>query len=98
MVQMREQSFILSVRITPELKHQLDQLAESEGRTRSFLAEEALKRYVKEEAWQVQEIYHALEKANTQNARFADHEDVKDWLQSWGKDNTQSASHVSNMA
>ncbi len=76
-------SFTLSVRVTSDLKNQLDQLAIAEGRTRSFVAEEALKRYVREESWQVQAVHSALEKADTKEAKFAHHEDVKNWLKSW---------------
>lgn len=84
MTQLHESSCTLSVRVTSELKKQLDQLAEAEGRTRSFIAEEALKRYVKEEAWQIHAIRSAFEKADTHTAKFAEHGDVKKWLKSWG--------------
>jgi RHH-type transcriptional regulator, rel operon repressor / antitoxin RelB len=84
MTRLHEPSLTLSVRISPELKNQLDQLAEAEGRARSFIAEEALKRYIKEESWQVQAIREAFEKADTKDARFVDHGDVKNWLKTWG--------------
>lgn len=84
MTQLHEPSFALSVRVTSELKKQLDQLAAAEGRTRSFIAEEALKRYVKEESWQIQSICNALESADGKNAKFAEHSEVKEWLKSWG--------------
>lgn len=79
-----EASLTLSVRVRPELKNQLDQLAKAVGRARSFIIEEALKRYVKEESWQVQAIHSALEKADTQDAKFAEHGEVKEWLKGWG--------------
>ena len=85
MTRLHEPSLTLSVRVTPELKNQLDQLALAEGRTRSFIAEEALKRYVKEESWQVQAIHNALEKADSTDAKFAEHGEVKKWLESWGE-------------
>jgi len=91
MSRLHQPSLTLSVRVTPELKDQLDQLAIAEGRTRSFIAEEALKRYVKEESWQVQAIHKALEKADAKDTKFADHEGVKNWLKSWGTD-TESTS------
>jgi RHH-type transcriptional regulator, rel operon repressor / antitoxin RelB len=84
MAQIHGPSLTLSVRVSPELKHQLEQLAEAVGRTRSFIAEEALKKYVKEESWQVQAIHNALENADRTNAKFAEHGEVKEWLKSWG--------------
>lgn len=77
-------SLTLSVRVTPQLRKQIDMLAAAEGRTRSFIAEEALKRYVQEESWQVHAIHQAIEKAESKNAKFADHNDVRKWLKSWG--------------
>lgn len=87
MARHHEPTLTLSVRVTPELKNQLDELAEAVGRTRSFVAEEALKRYVKEESWQIQAIHQALEKADSEKAKFAEHADVKEWLKSWGTSN-----------
>jgi len=91
MTSLHEPSIALSVRITPELKKQLDQLAEAEGRTRSYIAEEALKRYVKDESWQIQAICNALEKADREEAKFADHDDVKKWLKSWETEKESAA-------
>ncbi|MBI2707953.1 MAG: ribbon-helix-helix protein, CopG family [Proteobacteria bacterium] len=91
MARLHESSSTLSVRVAPELMQQLDQLALAEGRTRSFIAEEALKRYVKEESWQVQAIHHALETADAGEAKFADHGEVKTWLKSWGSSATSTS-------
>jgi len=46
----------LTIRLAEELKAQLDELAKLTGRSRAFHAQEALKRYLEEEAWQVQEL------------------------------------------
>ncbi|OJX11591.1 MAG: hypothetical protein BGO77_07715 [Caedibacter sp. 37-49] len=77
-------STTLSVRVNPALKDKLDQLAHAVGRTRSFIAEEALKRYIEDESWQIQTIHNSLLKADSRDAKFADHSNVKDWLESWG--------------
>lgn len=42
----------------------LDQLANATHRTKSFLAAEAIERYIELEAWQVQEIKAALKEAD----------------------------------
>lgn len=55
----------LTVRLDAVTKKSLDQLAKATGRTRSFLAQHALRRYVEEEAWQVAEIRKAVKEADT---------------------------------
>ena len=50
----------ISARVPEELSQQLDQLATATRRNRSWLVEEALRRYVEEQAWQVQAIQEAL--------------------------------------
>jgi len=87
MTRLHAASCTLSVRVASSLRKQLDEIALAEGRTRSFIAEEALKRYVKEESWQVQAIHSALEKAESEEAKFAEHGAVKDWLKTWGTAN-----------
>lgn len=43
----------LSVRVTPKAKDQLDDLAEATGRTKSYLASEAIEQYLENQAWQI---------------------------------------------
>lgn len=50
----------ISARVPEELSQQLDQLATATRRNRSWLVAEALRRYVEEQAWQVQAIQEAL--------------------------------------
>jgi predicted transcriptional regulator len=47
---------LFSFRVKDELKEKLDALAEATQRLRSFLATEALERYVELESWQVAHI------------------------------------------
>lgn len=54
---MSERSFIVSARITPQFKSQLDQLAKVRRKPRSFLIEEAIKRYVQEETRQIKVLH-----------------------------------------
>lgn len=56
-------STTLSMRVNDELAHQLDLLAASMGRSRTYVVTEALQAYVREQAWQVQEIRDALREA-----------------------------------
>lgn len=56
-------STTLSMRVNDELAQQLDLLAASMGRSRTYVVTEALQAYVREQAWQVQEIRNALREA-----------------------------------
>ena len=76
----------LSVRIPPEMRVQLDELSNATGRTKSFLAAAAIESYLEVQAWQVNAIKKAVEKANSKNAKFVDHNKVTDWVNSWGNE------------
>lgn len=54
----------MSMRLSKELAMQLGRLAEATGRTKSFLAVQALQEFVEREAWQVAEIKKALKEAD----------------------------------
>jgi Predicted transcriptional regulator len=57
------------MRLPASLLEQLGQLAEATGRTKSFLAVQAIQDFVDREAWQVAEIQQALIEAD--NGEFA---------------------------
>lgn len=76
----------LSIRVPDEIGEQLEQLAESTGRTRSFLALDALRRYLAQEEWQTQAIRAAVEKADNGTAKYVSHDAVDNWLASWGSE------------
>lgn len=65
----------LSMRIPDELLGQLTCLAEATGRTKSFLAIQALKNFLSQEAWQVAEIKKALAEADAGD--FATDEEMR---------------------
>lgn len=74
----------LSVRVPPEVRDELEALADATGRTKSFLAAEAIRTYLLAQTWQVKAIERAVKKADSKKARFIDHDKVSDWLMSWG--------------
>ena len=82
----------LSVRIPPEMRDQLDELSDATGRTKSFLAAEAIESYLAVQAWQVNAIKKAVKKANSKEAKFVDHSKVTDWVNSWGSKDEQDIS------
>ena len=49
-----------SVRLPEETKEKIDALAKALGRPRNYVIAEAVERYIKEEAWQIEEIQAAI--------------------------------------
>ncbi len=54
----------MSLRLPDELALRLGDLAQATGRTKSFLAVQALREFIQREAWQVSEIRKALSEAD----------------------------------
>ncbi len=79
----------LSVRIPPEMRNQLDELADATGRTKSFLAAEAIASYLAVQAWQIKATQEAVKKADSENAKFIEHAKVSEWIESWDSENEQ---------
>jgi predicted transcriptional regulator len=76
----------LSVRVAPRIRDQLERLSDATGRTKSFLAAEAIESYLALQAWQVKAIKEAVKKADSKDAKFIDHDQVSAWLESWGSE------------
>jgi predicted transcriptional regulator len=55
----------MTVRLSKELKSRLERLAASTRRSKSYLAAEAIAEYVDLNAWQIEEIRKAVEKADS---------------------------------
>jgi predicted transcriptional regulator len=55
---------ILNVRLPSDLHGQLEQLVQATGRSKSFLAVEALRSYVSQEQWQIADIQAGLKEAD----------------------------------
>ena len=77
-------STTMTIRLEPELKQRLDQLAKATHRSKSFLAAEALRDFVELNEWQVQEIQSALKEADSGD--FASTQTVNKTLNKWGVD------------
>jgi RHH-type rel operon transcriptional repressor/antitoxin RelB len=75
-------STALTVRIDAAAKERLEKLAESTGRSRSFLAADAINQYLEVNEWQVAGIKQAI--ASLDRGEATGHEQVKDWMASWG--------------
>jgi RHH-type transcriptional regulator, rel operon repressor / antitoxin RelB len=83
---MRSATF--TVRVDAAAKKRLERLAKSTGRSRSFLAAEAIKEYLDVNEWQVAGIKQAI--ASLDRGEGVSHEQVKDWITSWGSRGEQS--------
>lgn len=75
-------SATVTIRLEPELKQRLEQLAESMQRSKSFLAAQAIHDFVDLNEWQVQEIEQAIVEAD--RGEFASEQDVAAIFGKWG--------------
>ena len=75
-------SATVTIRLDPELKQRLEQLAESMQRSKSFLAAQAIHDFVDLNEWQVQEIEQAIVEAD--RGEFASEQDVAAIFGKWG--------------
>jgi predicted transcriptional regulator len=81
-------STTFTVRVEPEVKKRLEKLARSTGRSRSFLAAEALNDYLDVNEWQVAGVKRAI--ASLDRGEGVSHQEVKDWVDSWGRKRERS--------
>jgi RHH-type transcriptional regulator, rel operon repressor / antitoxin RelB len=73
----------LSIRIDTGTKRRLEILSKRSSRSKSFLAAEAIARYVESEEWQLGEIQAGM--AELDAGQGVSHATVAKWLNSWGR-------------
>lgn len=78
-----------TVRVDTGVKKRLERLAKSTGRSRSYLAAEAINEYLELNEWQVAGIKRAI--ASLDRGDGIAHEQVMDWVASWGSANEKPA-------
>jgi RHH-type rel operon transcriptional repressor/antitoxin RelB len=71
----------VSVRLARSTKARLQQLAKSTGRSRAFLAAEAIEEYLDINEWQVAGILGAM--ASLDRGKGIPHQRVKEWVATW---------------
>ncbi len=71
----------MTIRLEPDVKKRLDRLAAATDRSKSFLAAEAVRAYVENNEWQIEEIRTALDEANAED--FATDKDVAKLARKW---------------
>jgi RHH-type transcriptional regulator, rel operon repressor / antitoxin RelB len=74
-------STTFTVRVETDVKKRLEKLAKSTGRSRSFLAAEALSEYLDVNEWQVAGVRKAM--GSLDRGESISHEQVKAWIYSW---------------
>ena len=72
----------VTARLDTETKEKLDLLAKSTARSKSFLISEAVRAYVKEQAWQIDAIKDGVEQVNAGD--FASNDEIKSTFGKWG--------------
>ena len=75
-------SATFTVRVDSAVKRRLEKLAKSTGRSRSFLAAEAIGEFVDVNEWQIAGIKRAMQSLD--RGEGIAHEQVKEWVRSWG--------------
>lgn len=74
-------SAVLTLRLDPKLKDQLDRLSKAVSRSRSYVAAEAIREYVALNTWQIEETKKALKEADAGD--FATDKEVEQALKKW---------------
>ena len=77
-------SSTFTIRVDEADKARLEALARSTGRSRSFLAAEAIAEYLAVNEWQITGIKAAIDDLD-RGERF-EHESVRKWVESWGSE------------
>jgi predicted transcriptional regulator len=72
---------MMSIRLPDDLTKQLDLLANATGRSKSFLAGQAIRDYIDRESWQIAEITQAIHEAD--NGEFAGDDEVNSLSAKW---------------
>jgi len=75
-------STTFTVRVDAAVKKRLENLAKSTGRSRSYLAAEALSEYLNINEWQVAGVKQAV--ASLEKGEGVPQASVKEWVNSWG--------------
>ena len=67
----------VNLRIQPTTKERLERLALATKRSKSFIVETAIENYLDLNEWQIKGIIEAVKEADSPNAEWTNHEDVK---------------------
>ena len=75
----------MTLRLDDETSDRLSNLASTTDRSKAYLAMQALKLFLDNNEWQVQEIKKAVSEADIAGPdQFVDNDTVMAWIESWG--------------
>ena len=78
----------MTLRLDDETNSRLSDLAGATDRSKAYLAKQALKVFLENNEWQVQQIKEAMAEADTASPdQFVDNDTVMAWMDTWGTDN-----------
>jgi len=78
-------STTMTLRLDDETNNRLSNLAGATDRSKAYLAMQALKLFLENNEWQVQEIKEAVAEADTASPdQFIDNDTVMAWMETWG--------------
>jgi predicted transcriptional regulator len=75
-------SLTISTRIDSKIAKKLEVLSKTTKRSKSFLAAEAIEKYIDDQSWQIEAIQKGIKEADMGN--FASESDVKQTFKKWG--------------
>lgn len=78
-------STTITIRVDRSVKERLEAVAQRTKRSKSFIAGEAIEEYLAVQEWQDARIQEAL--AAVERGEVIAHEDIVEWVKSWGTDN-----------
>ncbi len=78
------ESSTISARINTKTLKQLEKLSKATKRSKSFLAAEAIEKYIEEQSWQIQAIEKGIKEAN--KGHFATDTEISKYHKKWGID------------
>jgi len=67
----------VNIPISAEARRKVEQLARLQNRSQKEIITEAIQNYLEVNDWQIQETERALERADSSEARWDDHQDIK---------------------
>lgn len=77
------ETMTVTVRLSPEAKETLDEIARSTGRAEAELIADAIAEYIEVQRWQIEGIKEAIRKADA-GGPFVPHEEIEAWAKSLG--------------
>jgi len=81
-------STTMTLRLDDETNDRLTNLAGATDRSKAYLTMQALKLFLENNEWQVQEIKEAVAEADTASSdQLVDNDTVMAWMETWGTDN-----------